>query len=355
ADVAPSSYLTLRVDIVLHALRNQGLSYALDGASPPDQGDKLTWFAIRPEIREMLVKDGQLGFVSGSPATSISPDILIPALGALQPPDLVGYATEFVEREPGVEQIRLSFTRRTLDSSWDGQLVKAMNMGFGELMSVIRDDSLGSAAMLRFLTLWVVRRTGWKIDVTAGIRPGHEPARAALELLGREVYDTDCSIEPAASLSSAPSAPERLDLVTCYPDGWVFPPFLPPPDMIDRMNLERLHNPSLPSLPRDGLLVGFADGAEVRLPLASRDRHTYIVGATGTGKSTLLTRMIRHDIEAGEAVVLLDPHGDLYADVLAGIPTERKGDVVTLDPNRDEDPIGFNLLDVARDALFDRR
>ena len=47
--------------------------------------------------------------------------------------------------------------------------------------------------------------------------------------------------------------------------------------------------------------------------------HMYIVGKTGTGKSTLLETMIRQDIEAGQGIALLDPHGDLVERVLSQV------------------------------------
>lgn len=56
--------------------------------------------------------------------------------------------------------------------------------------------------------------------------------------------------------------------------------------------------------------------------------HTYIIGKTGTGKSTLLQTMIMQDIQAGRGVCLLDPHGDLVQSVYNAIPTERKNDVL---------------------------
>ena len=56
--------------------------------------------------------------------------------------------------------------------------------------------------------------------------------------------------------------------------------------------------------------------------------HTYIIGKTGTGKSTLLKTMIAQDIAAGRGVCLLDPHGDLVSDVMNTVPPERKNDVI---------------------------
>jgi type IV secretory pathway TraG/TraD family ATPase VirD4 len=56
--------------------------------------------------------------------------------------------------------------------------------------------------------------------------------------------------------------------------------------------------------------------------------HTYIIGKTGTGKSTMLKTMIAQDIAAGRGVCLLDPHGDLVQDVVNAVPPERKDDVI---------------------------
>ena len=56
--------------------------------------------------------------------------------------------------------------------------------------------------------------------------------------------------------------------------------------------------------------------------------HTYVIGKTGTGKSTLLKTMLAQDIAAGRGVCLLDPHGDLVESVLAAIPPARKSDVI---------------------------
>ncbi len=59
--------------------------------------------------------------------------------------------------------------------------------------------------------------------------------------------------------------------------------------------------------------------------------HTYIIGKTGTGKTTLLETMIKQDIKAGHGLCLLDPHGDLVQHIHASLPLERQGDVIYLD------------------------
>lgn len=81
------------------------------------------------------------------------------------------------------------------------------------------------------------------------------------------------------------------------------------------------------------------------LGIAERLAHTIIVGSSGTGKSTLLVNMIRQDMEAGDGCAVLDPHGDLIADVLRAIPEHRREDVILFDPSDEAWPVGFNILD----------
>jgi hypothetical protein len=88
---------------------------------------------------------------------------------------------------------------------------------------------------------------------------------------------------------------------------------------------------------------------DVALDSEMRDRHVYIVGQTGSGKSTLLANMIVHDILANRGVVVLDPHGQLVDDVLPHIPQERQDDILIIDIEDVERPIGFNLLLIDED------
>jgi len=76
----------------------------------------------------------------------------------------------------------------------------------------------------------------------------------------------------------------------------------------------------------------------------TRLRHTHLIGATGTGKSTLLHSMIVQDIRNGNGVAVLDPHGDLIENILPHIPNRRHKDVIIIDPSDGEYPVGFNIL-----------
>jgi type IV secretory pathway TraG/TraD family ATPase VirD4 len=77
---------------------------------------------------------------------------------------------------------------------------------------------------------------------------------------------------------------------------------------------------------------------------SDRLSHMYVIGKTGTGKSTLLERLILSDIEAGEGLVLVDPHGDLVERIVARVPEHRKSDVIFLDVPRPGQPYGYNPL-----------
>jgi hypothetical protein len=92
-------------------------------------------------------------------------------------------------------------------------------------------------------------------------------------------------------------------------------------------------------------------GESVMLDPEERRRHLYIVGQTGTGKSTLLLNLIRQDLAAGAGVALLDPHGDLAEAALAHIPRARTNDLVYINPADIERPIGFNPLAGVPDNL----
>lgn len=82
----------------------------------------------------------------------------------------------------------------------------------------------------------------------------------------------------------------------------------------------------------------------VTVSVSQRLKHMHVIGATGTGKSTLLLNLIVQDIKNGHGVCVLDPHGDLIESIISYIPAERSEDVCLIDPADSEYPIGFNIL-----------
>jgi hypothetical protein len=102
----------------------------------------------------------------------------------------------------------------------------------------------------------------------------------------------------------------------------------------------------------DRIFIGHRHQWEADAPFdidaASRRQHIYVIGQTGAGKSTLLRNLIIQDIEAGRGVGVIDPHGDLAADILEHIPPWRTGDVVNFDPSS-PDPLAINLFRATTD------
>jgi hypothetical protein len=83
-------------------------------------------------------------------------------------------------------------------------------------------------------------------------------------------------------------------------------------------------------------------GQPVAFSREERERHLYIVGKSGSGKSTFLYNLALGDILAGEGVAVIDPHGDLALDILDAIPRSRINHVCYLDVTDAERPVGFN-------------
>jgi hypothetical protein len=72
--------------------------------------------------------------------------------------------------------------------------------------------------------------------------------------------------------------------------------------------------------------------------------HVYVIGKTGTGKSTLIETMALQDLERGNGFALIDPHGDLVARVAARVPTSHRDKVIYLNATDPTQPYGYNPL-----------
>jgi len=146
------------------------------------------------------------------------------------------------------------------------------------------------------------------------------------EAAQRLIYLFD-PVEASAVFLLPPAPPEPLRGVTCQ--------------------AFRMQPPPCPF--EEGVKIGVNRYQGVTLPVCllndDRRRHIYIIGQTGTGKTTLLQTMILHDIREGHGVCVVDPHGDLFRQLLGKIPKERVEDVIVIDPSDTDYPIGLNLLE----------
>ena len=92
---------------------------------------------------------------------------------------------------------------------------------------------------------------------------------------------------------------------------------------------------------------------KIGLTTDERRRHVYILGATGTGKSTMLFSMINQDIAKGKGIAVLDPHGDLVEKIISSIPQNRIKDVVYFNPDDIRFPVGLNILELPEGLIDD--
>jgi len=100
---------------------------------------------------------------------------------------------------------------------------------------------------------------------------------------------------------------------------------------------------------QEGTLLGvnISRGEEKKIYLTDEDRlrHFYVIGQTGTGKTSILKNMIIQDMEAGKGVCYIDPHGSDVQDVLANVPADRMKDVIYFDPGYTKRVMGLNMLE----------
>lgn len=85
---------------------------------------------------------------------------------------------------------------------------------------------------------------------------------------------------------------------------------------------------------------------DIGLTEEERQTHMYILGRTGSGKTTMMFEMAKCDIQQGRGLAFLDPHGDVSEALLACVPESRKDDLIYFDPTDLQYPIGINLLEL---------
>ena len=102
-------------------------------------------------------------------------------------------------------------------------------------------------------------------------------------------------------------------------------------------------------LPKEGISIGINKfrGVENQIRISTKDRrrHVYILGQTGTGKSSFMKHMIEQDLISGNGLCIVEPHGDFAEHALSVIPPERLQDVIYFNPSDLEMPLGLNMLE----------
>ena len=120
-----------------------------------------------------------------------------------------------------------------------------------------------------------------------------------------------------------------------------------PTSQVQRQTTKQVDGPA--RLVEQGVLLGVNEfrgvQKEIRLSDKDRRRHTYVIGATGMGKSVLLTNIAYQDMLDGRGFAFIDPHGDAAELLLSKVPEDRIDDVVYFDPSDMEHPMGMNMFE----------
>lgn len=254
------------------------------------------------------------------------------------------------EDEAAVVQLLVDEVR----APWDRAILAATATPTGapffadapEVTNLAREkcSSLLFACGLRCAVRAVSDERAWDLvrRIAAAVTHEHSPGRNELvPLAADEVADIEADILLRRTFRSGMILSEsEVGLLARVPDG----------SIVERKLVRHAERtePAPAICRRGGVLLGVNRhrGVEtpVRLPPDARFRHVHVVGASGTGKSTLLLAMILQDIEEGHGLAVVDPHGDLVDGVLARCPDARASDVVLVDPSDEEHVTGWNLL-----------
>ncbi|MDR3298032.1 MAG: type IV secretory system conjugative DNA transfer family protein [Candidatus Nomurabacteria bacterium] len=120
-----------------------------------------------------------------------------------------------------------------------------------------------------------------------------------------------------------------------------------PTSQVERQLTKQVDGPA--RLAEEGVILGVnefrGETKEIRLGENDRRRHTYVIGATGMGKSVLLTNIAYQDMMDGRGFAFIDPHGDAVELLMSKVPPERLDDIIYFDPGDTENPIGMNMFE----------
>ncbi len=120
-----------------------------------------------------------------------------------------------------------------------------------------------------------------------------------------------------------------------------------PTSQLERQASKQVDAPR--NVPSEGLFLGYnvfrGVKKAIRLALQDRQRHMYVVGQTGTGKSTFMENLAFQDMLNGDGFAYIDPHGDGAEKLLAMVPKERTEDIIYFCPAEMEYPLGLNMFE----------
>jgi len=287
-----------------------------------------------------------------APSSSDWHSLLETLMGQLDPIEIIMRVRPSRPDNDVLEKLRA--TIRTCEEFLSG--IKDMHVTLNRQASLLRDISLRQLADLSTCSfkVGVFIRSCRPVDPSLGNVLGR-----AITAQGAGANETDlfqggfsCEEVSTASLQDAGIFPEETPY-TLREAACAFR--LPSPPREELVGLPVRRSRSSPVLlPPEGMngkgVITLAVNEHlgvvqpIHVGIDDRMRHTFIIGQTGTGKSTLMESMVLQDIRAGRGVALIDPHGELVEAVLGKIPEDRRSDVILFDLLEKKRPLGFNLL-----------
>jgi hypothetical protein len=320
-----------------------------------------------PEM-SCVAREGQLAEAwidtdSGAPAIiefGLSEPFMRPlAMTKVEPfVGLVGALSKLQPGEIGIYQVIF----QPVQNPWADSVVRSVTDGHGGAFFVNAPELVGEArsktarplfaVVVRIATQSAEFDRTWDLatNIASALRVFAHPNANELVPLGNKHYPVDAHVDDLLRRQT-----RRPGMLLNFDEllGFVhFPTIDVRSPKLVRQTAKTKPAPSLVNNPSGQFLgsnshLGYQ--RDVWLTPEQRVRHLHVVGASGTGKSSLLFNMIRRDIENGEGVAVLDPHGDLVDQILGIIPSERIDDVIVFDPSDEEFSVGFNILSAHSD------
>ena len=338
----------LRVQLVSRApdaglLANQLRAFFPEvSLSGEPQGLRETWIAAPGEtilVHFGLAREFMLPLHS---FRSFDPDPLLPLFGALS------------ELEPGeAGLVQLVFQR--VREEWAASVMRAVLTGRGEpffadypeLTKMAREKISRPlyAACLRVAAKSSDQAGAWRIvrDLAGGLTHFGDPAGNDLLPLAAEEGEEarEQIFDRTSRRSGMILGSDELAALAHLPSVSV---------RVPKLLREIRRSKAAPAISQGaGILLGenlhHGKTLAVRLPSDLRLRHLHVIGASGSGKSTLLIDLIMQDIEDGQGVGVLDPHGDLVDEIAGRIPQGRLKDAILFDPADAAYPVAWNILE----------
>lgn len=334
-----------------------GLRFSPAKSAHKEPGAGLNWrYMLEPAAISIPVKKGRrVGYTGAHPAAG---QVILAF-----PPDRNRVDFDSVIRTGGASPASFTVSLCVEGITLNDEELDVVNTAFdhlrtGEVGQIrlegsragrIYDDGIVASTLYR-LERWLGDPHGYKVSCT--VRADGPLPKSLLEIIGCELFR---GVPVSARRITENSDIEHRDtsgivnLADCFHRADSPLNLLPGMEGLQRVGIPRAYTSAPVELSPKGTVLGYCGqqhaGPTIRLADADRSRHCYVIGATGTGKSTLLYNMISQDIESGQGLCMIDPHGDLYEQLMNSVPKHRAKDVILMDLADLQYAVGINLLE----------